>query len=84
MDRVFMKIMVIQASIDVIFNAYQRHPAFNMSDDDIIHYCEHFSKTIDDILKIIKDLSEVAPKMEVQNETVLDYFIYYGSLFSSS
>jgi len=49
MDKIFMKIVMAQGSIDIIFNAYQRHHAFALTDNDMVSYLDYFIKILDDI-----------------------------------
>lgn len=50
-----MKMMVGQAMIDVILNAYMRHPAFDLSNEDIVGFLDHFIYTVGAVLDLIKE-----------------------------
>lgn len=56
MEKIFMKIIMGQGALDVIFNAYLKHPAFVLSDDDIISYLDHFMKILEDIENLLYDM----------------------------
>jgi len=53
MDKIFMKMVMAQGSIDVIFNAYQRHHAFILTNEDIVSYIDYFDKTLLDIENLL-------------------------------
>lgn len=62
MDKIFMKILMAQGAIDVIFNAYQRHHAFVLSNSDIVEYCDYFEKCLVSIKELVLGLPDVSVK----------------------
>jgi hypothetical protein len=63
MDKIYLKIMLAQASVDILFNAYNRSKAFNLSDDDIIDFLDHFEKILCDIQREIVASKLVRPEL---------------------
>lgn len=49
MDKIFLKMAMAQGSIDLLFNAYNRHPAFELSDEDVLGYIYYFDAVLESI-----------------------------------
>lgn len=53
MEKIYLQIMIAQASIEILFNAYSRHQDFKLSDEDIIDFCDLFDSHLTQIQNTI-------------------------------
>lgn len=54
MDKIFMTLMVSQAMLDTVFNAYQRRADFAMSDEDLVYFIDFWTIHCFELLRLLR------------------------------
>lgn len=53
MDKIFLHAMLAQASIDIVFSSYRKHPNFKMTPNDILRFCDHFDMVLQNLESVL-------------------------------
>jgi len=63
MDKIYLKMMLAQSTIDIIYNSYQRRQTLVLSNDDICDFLDFFINILDGIEKEIITQKLVKPAL---------------------
>lgn len=70
MDKIYLKMMLAQSTIDIIYNSYQRRNALILSNDDICDFLDFFINILEGIEK------EIVSNKIIKNEVLQKYNLF--------
>lgn len=66
LNEIYMILSLSQTMIDVVFNAYQRSPAFILSDDLLIWYADYLNTGLEKIQIFLCSHKDCTPEMKAR------------------